>query len=151
MQTKINTKSVSIIGILVAMEIILARFSVHTWNLKIGFSFVPIAVAAIFYGPACGGDRRYYKRIFVSGWRILFWVYVFSVFDRGSVWLMFSEKNQFWDCAFGCPDWTGAYQPVPEYVLDFIFIWKPVLAAFFYKDLSNCGNVSCAVCMSVCD
>ena len=55
MYTKMSAKSVSAIGILVAMEIILARFSIHTWNLKIGFSFVPIVVAAIFYGPIAGG------------------------------------------------------------------------------------------------
>ena len=54
MNTKMSVKSVSVIGILVAMEIILARFSIHTWNLKIGFSFVPIVVAAIFYGPMGG-------------------------------------------------------------------------------------------------
>ena len=55
MHTKMRVKSVSAIGILVAMEIILARFSIHTWNLKIGFSFVPIVVAAILYGPVAGG------------------------------------------------------------------------------------------------
>lgn len=55
MQTKISVKSVSVVGFLVAMEIILARFSIHTWNLKIGFSFIPIVVAAIFYGPVAGG------------------------------------------------------------------------------------------------
>lgn len=55
MHTKISVKSVSVIGILVAMEIILARFSIHTWNIKIGFSFVPIVVAAILYGPVAGG------------------------------------------------------------------------------------------------
>ena len=50
-----SVKAVSAVGILVAMEVILARFSIHTWNLKIGFSFVPIVVAAIFYGPIAGG------------------------------------------------------------------------------------------------
>ena len=55
MHTKMSVKSISIIGILVAMEIILARFSIHTWNLKIGFSFVPVVVAAIFYGPVTVG------------------------------------------------------------------------------------------------
>lgn len=55
MHTRMSVKSVSIIGILVAMEIILARFSIHTWNLKIGFSFIPIVVAAIFYGPVAAG------------------------------------------------------------------------------------------------
>ncbi len=55
MHTKMSVKSVSVVGLLVAMEIILARFSIHTWNIKIGFSFVPIVVAAIFYGPIAGG------------------------------------------------------------------------------------------------
>lgn len=55
MQTKMSVRAVSVIGLLVAAEIILARFSIHTWNIKIGFSFVPIVVAAIFYGPAAGG------------------------------------------------------------------------------------------------
>lgn len=55
MDAKISIKSVSVIGILVAMEIVLAHFSIHTWNLKIGFSFIPIVVAAIFYGPITGG------------------------------------------------------------------------------------------------
>lgn len=55
MNTKISARSVSMIGILVAMEIVLARFSIHTWNVKIGFSFAPIVVAAILYGPVAGG------------------------------------------------------------------------------------------------
>lgn len=55
MHTKMSVRAVSVIGLLVAAEIILARFSIHTWNIKIGFSFVPIVVAAIFYGPAAGG------------------------------------------------------------------------------------------------
>ena len=55
MHTKMSVKSISIIGILVAMEIILARFSIHTWNLKIGFSFIPVVVAAIFYGSVTAG------------------------------------------------------------------------------------------------
>ena len=55
MHTKMSVKSVSVVGLLVAMEIILARFSIHTCNIKIGFSFVPIVVAAIFYGPIAGG------------------------------------------------------------------------------------------------
>ena len=55
MHTKMSVKSISIIGILVAMEIILASFSIHTWNLKIGFSFIPVVVAAIFYGPVTAG------------------------------------------------------------------------------------------------
>lgn len=46
-----SIKSVSALGVLVAMEIILSRFlSIHTWNLKIGFSFIPIVVTAMLFG-----------------------------------------------------------------------------------------------------
>lgn len=55
MYTKVNARCVSVIGVLVALEIILSRFTIHTWNLKIGFSFVPVVVAAVFYGPVAAG------------------------------------------------------------------------------------------------
>lgn len=45
-----------ILAMLTAMEIVLNRFlSVNTWNLKIGFSFIPVVAAAILYGPLAGG------------------------------------------------------------------------------------------------
>ncbi len=44
------------LGLCVAMEVILARFlSLHTWNLKIGFSFLPVVAAAYWGGPLAGG------------------------------------------------------------------------------------------------
>ena len=47
---------ITMIGFCVAMEVILARFlSLHTWNLKIGFSFLPVAAAALWGGPLAGG------------------------------------------------------------------------------------------------
>lgn len=56
MNQKLTVKSYSIIGALVAMEIILSRFlSIHTWNLKIGFSFVPIIVTAMLFGGVYAG------------------------------------------------------------------------------------------------
>ena len=40
------------------MEIVLSRFlSLSAWNVKIGFSFVPIALAAILYGPMAGAGE----------------------------------------------------------------------------------------------
>ena len=40
-------------AILIALQIILSRFlSINAWNLKIGFAFVAVFVAAYFYGPA---------------------------------------------------------------------------------------------------
>lgn len=47
---------ITMIGFCVAMEVVLARFlSLHTWNLKIGFSFLPVVAAAYWGGPLAGG------------------------------------------------------------------------------------------------
>ena len=49
---KINTKLVVTVGLLVAIHIILSRFlSINAWNIKIGFAFVPVFIAAWLYGP----------------------------------------------------------------------------------------------------
>ena len=43
-------------AVLIAMEIVLNRFlSINTPGLKIGFSFVPIVMAAILFGPVAAG------------------------------------------------------------------------------------------------
>lgn len=40
------------VALLIAIEIVLNRFcSINTWGLKIGFSFVPIALCAMLHGP----------------------------------------------------------------------------------------------------
>ncbi len=51
-----KTKMLTTLGILVALEVVLNRFlSINAWNIKIGFSFIPVVVAAILYGPLAGG------------------------------------------------------------------------------------------------
>ena len=53
---KLDTKSLVTIALLVAMEVVLSRFlSISAWNIKIGFSFLPIVIGAILYGPIGGG------------------------------------------------------------------------------------------------
>ena len=50
---KISVSVLVTLGMLVAIEIVLSRFcSISAWNVKIGFSFVPVAVAAVLYGAA---------------------------------------------------------------------------------------------------
>ena len=47
-----NTKMLVTLALLIAMEIVLNRFlSINAWNLKIGFSFVPVVLAAMLFGP----------------------------------------------------------------------------------------------------
>ena len=49
--SKMNTKTLATLGVLLATEIVLSRFlSISTWITKIGFSFVPVVLAAMLYG-----------------------------------------------------------------------------------------------------
>lgn len=51
-----NLKHIIISALLIAIHIVLSRFcSINAWNIKIGFSFVPVFVAAYFYGPLTAG------------------------------------------------------------------------------------------------
>ena len=49
---KFNTRTIVYMAVLVALEIVLNRFlSINTPVVKIGFAFVPIAMAGIMFGP----------------------------------------------------------------------------------------------------
>lgn len=51
-----KTKNLVILSLLIALEIVLSRFlSINTWNIKIGFSFVPVVIAAMLFGPVYAG------------------------------------------------------------------------------------------------
>ena len=54
--SKWNTKTLTLMGVLTAVEIVLSRFlSISAWNTKIGFAFVPVVIAAILLGPLQAG------------------------------------------------------------------------------------------------
>ena len=55
MKKKFDLKIVAVLGLMIALEIVLSRFQIHTSDLKLGFGFVPIVVAAVLYGPIAGG------------------------------------------------------------------------------------------------
>ena len=49
--SKFSTKTLAALGVLLAAEIVLSRFlSIAAWNVKIGFGFVPVVLAATVYG-----------------------------------------------------------------------------------------------------
>ena len=55
-KARFSTRMLTTLALLTAIEIVLSRFlSVNAWNIKIGFSFVPVVVAAILYGPIAAG------------------------------------------------------------------------------------------------
>jgi len=50
--TKFDTRTIVILGLLAAIQIVLSRFlSFSVWNMKIGFGFVPVVIAAMMFGP----------------------------------------------------------------------------------------------------
>ncbi len=51
-----NAKTLAIMGLLIAAEIVLSRFfSINAWNIRIGFGFVPVAFAGILLGALPAG------------------------------------------------------------------------------------------------
>lgn len=51
-----TTKTLTLSALLAALEIVLSRFlSISAWNTKIGFAFVPVALAALLLGPLNAG------------------------------------------------------------------------------------------------
>ena len=51
-----STSLVVTLGLLTALQVVLSRFcSINAWNIKIGFSFVPVVAAAVLYGPLPAG------------------------------------------------------------------------------------------------
>ena len=51
-----RTHRLVVMAMLVAVQIVLSRFlSINLWNLKIGFAFVPIAMAGMLLGPMGAG------------------------------------------------------------------------------------------------
>ena len=126
MYTKVNARCISMIGVLVALEIVLSRFTIHTWNLKIGFSFVPVVVAAIFYGPLAAGLVGAIGDILSA---VLFPVgaffpgFTFSAFLTGIVFGVLLKKKQ---NLYGSPFWalfaTRMYQTLVMSVTQVISI-----------------------------
>ena len=53
---RFTTRTLTLTALLAALEIVLSRFlSISAWNTKIGFAFVPVALAALLLGPLNAG------------------------------------------------------------------------------------------------
>ena len=51
-----QVKYLAILALLIASEVVLSRFlSISMWNLKLGFAFVPVVIAAMYFGPLAAG------------------------------------------------------------------------------------------------
>ena len=55
-KSRFTTRTLTTLALLTAVEIVLSRFlSINAWNIKIGFGFVPVVIAAILFGPLAAG------------------------------------------------------------------------------------------------
>ena len=100
MTKRITTRMIVLLGLLAALEIVLSRFlSITLWNLKIGFSFVPIVVAALLFGPVPAGIMAAVADVIGA---TLFPVFTFfpgftlSAFLTGAVFGLFLYRRQGW-------------------------------------------------------
>lgn len=51
-----SVRNLVLIALFSALEIVLSRFlSISLWNIKIGFAFVPVVLAALYMGPLAAG------------------------------------------------------------------------------------------------
>ncbi len=99
-KTRFNTRMLTTLSLLTAIEIVLSRFlSISMWNIKIGFSFVPVVVAAILYGPLAAGAIAALAD-FIGA--ILFPIgtyfpgFTLTAFLTGCVFGLFLHKKQGW-------------------------------------------------------
>ena len=50
-----SVKKIAILGMLLALNVVLARFSIHTLTVKVGFAFITLVISAMLYGPLEAG------------------------------------------------------------------------------------------------
>ena len=51
-ERRFSTQQLVLMAMLIAANVVLSRFlSISAWNIKIGFAFVPVVMAAIYMGP----------------------------------------------------------------------------------------------------
>ncbi|WP_242867821.1 folate family ECF transporter S component [Clostridium sp. Marseille-P299] len=86
------------LGFFIAIEIVLSRWlSFQTWNFKISFSFVPIVIVAMLYGPLASGMVAGIADVIGA---ILFPIgayfpgFTFTAFFNGIVYGIFLKKKQ---------------------------------------------------------
>ncbi len=92
-----NLRLIVSAGLFIAMEVILTRFlSIQTPIVRIGFTFVPLAISSMMFGPVFGGVVAALSdiigmMIFPSG--AFFPGFTFSAFLTGAIYGLFLHKR----------------------------------------------------------
>ena len=50
---RLRTKQLTMLGILIALQLVISRFSLGTATVKVGFTFLIVGIIAKWYGPGC--------------------------------------------------------------------------------------------------
>ena len=129
---KLDVKTMVTCAALIAAAIVLSRFlSINAWNLKIGFTFVPVFLAAYLYGPL-GGAIVGGIADFLGATLFPIGAY-FPGFTLTCVLTVASEKTDtatYFNC---CRNRTTDLRTANQYLLDFCFIRIPVRSTAGYK------------------
>ena len=143
-KSRFNTRTLTTLALLTAIEIVLSRFlSFSVWNMKIGFSFVPIVVAAILYGPIAAGTVAALGD-FIGA--ILFPIgtyfpgFTLTAFLSGCVFGLFLHKKQGW------PQIAAAVG-INQFILSLFLntLWISVLYDAPYSPLLLTRIVQCVI------
>ena len=94
-----TTHSIALMGLLLAAEIVLSRFcSIATWNIKIGFTFIPLVLSAGLFGPIGAGVLAaladFFGRYLIPHWPLLPRLYLYPVLRRRCVWSAAAKKTE---------------------------------------------------------
>ena len=143
-----------LLGALTAMEIVFNRFlSFKTWDLKIGFSFIPVVVAAMLYGPlggACVGALGDFigAMLFPNG--PFFPGFTFTALLTGAVYGLFLSKDLFANKKM-LPVRVVLCVAINQLVLSLLLnsYWISVLYGSPYVPLLGTRLIQCAILIPV--
>ena len=145
---KIPVRTIVYLGVLTALEIVLNRFlSINAWNLKIGFSFVPVAAAAMLFGPVPAGIVAALGDFLGA---VLFPIgpyfpgFTLTAFLTGVVYGLFLWKKRDWLRILGA---VAVQQLILSLLLN--SLWISVLYSSPYQALLATRSVQCAILIPV--
>ena len=143
-----STKKLAALALLCALEIVLSRFlSFNAWNMKIGFAFLPVALAGIFYGPLPAGIVAAVSDLLGA---LLFPIgayfpgFTFTAFLTGLVFGVFLKKHQ---GILHIAAAVGINQLILSLFLN--SFWISVLYGSPYKPLLATRLLQCAILLPV--
>ena len=131
LKKKLSVSVLCRVAFLIALEVVLSRFcSINTMGLRIGFSFVPIALCAVMYGPVVAAAA--YALADVLGTTLFpmgpfFPGFTLSSAMMGLVYGFFLYRRDFWGSGSGDISASGVKALRPGRVRAMVYIFSATL------------------------